>query len=238
MTALAHSRTALLESIASTKELARFEFHLLSMDARQRWGEMEAKLIQFEQRLAREGEGVTDEVSQGVRNLNHAVRDFLVTHRKCEELNLPVTAVMTSDPETCLPTDTLERALRIMWEKDCGLVPVVSSSGQIEGVITDRDIAMACYTRGQSPRESSVDSAMTRELWCCTPGQTLGDALRSMSRARVRRLPVATAQGQLLGVLSLTDIVRRIDGSLGAANAACHTLAAIGEPRLKSLAAQ
>ena len=164
------------------------ELHLLSMDARQRWAEMETKLTQFEQRLARESERVTDEVSTGVRNLNRTARDFLATYRKCEELNLPVGKVMTLAPETCQRTDTLERAAQIMWEKDCGVVPIVSSSGQVEGVVTDRDIAMACYTRGQSLRGSTVDSVMAKDLWCCTPEQTLGDALRVMSRARVHRV--------------------------------------------------
>jgi CBS domain-containing protein len=45
-----------------------------------------------------------------------------------------------------------------MWERDCGVVPVVDASGQLVGMLTDRDVCMAAYTRGQPLAAMSVRS--------------------------------------------------------------------------------
>src|SRR5690349_16562501 len=57
-------------------------------------------------------------------------------------------SVMTADVVTCSPNDTLHRAAQIMWERDCGAVPVVDAAGRVAGIVTDRDLAMGAFTQG------------------------------------------------------------------------------------------
>ena len=58
-----------------------------------------------------------------------------------------VAQVMTRKVHTCRRGDTLHRAARLMWDHDCGAVPIVDERGHTVGMITDRDICMAVYIR-------------------------------------------------------------------------------------------
>jgi CBS domain-containing protein len=55
---------------------------------------------------------------------------------------------MTQNPKTCGPSDTLNRAAQLMWENDCGCLPMADEGGRPIGMITDRDSCMCAYTRG------------------------------------------------------------------------------------------
>jgi CBS domain-containing protein len=119
--------------------------------------------------------------------------------------------LMVKNAAACYPQSTLDEAARIMWERDCGFVPVVESaaSAQLVGVITDRDVCMAAYTRGARLKDLRVVDAMAKVVRTCQPGDTLAEAESCLSQARVRRLPVVDESGQLLGVLSLADLARQ-----------------------------
>ncbi len=117
---------------------------------------------------------------------------------------------MTREPQSCRTHDNLERAAQIMWECDCGCVPVVDEGSKVVGMITDRDICMAAYTRGALLRDISVESVMAHEIAGCHAGDALESALNLMRSRQVRRLPVLDGVGGLLGVLSLADIVRQV----------------------------
>jgi CBS domain-containing protein len=121
-----------------------------------------------------------------------------------------VEELMNKDVRACRADDSMNEAARVMWESDCGFVPVVASdgSGRVVGVITDRDVCMASYTRGVSLRELRVSEAMSANVRACSPRDSLSSAEAEMGASRVRRLPVIDAAGQLLGVLSLADIAR------------------------------
>jgi CBS domain-containing protein len=121
---------------------------------------------------------------------------------------MKVEQLMTKDPRTCTAEDALSEAARIMWEYDCGCVPVVTGEGsrRIVAVVTDRDVCMAAYTQGRPLWEIPVRAAMSSEAWTCHPDDALKDAVRTMRHRQVRRLPVVDAQGHLLGLLSLTDV--------------------------------
>jgi CBS-domain-containing membrane protein len=115
---------------------------------------------------------------------------------------------MTRDPKTCRASDSLERAAQIMWENDCGCVPVLDDASKIAGIVTDRDVCMAAYTRGAPLHALGVASAMARDVATCRPGDTLETALRTMRARQVRRLPVLDPDGGIAGLISLTDVVR------------------------------
>lgn len=121
-----------------------------------------------------------------------------------------VESLMMKEVRSVFPNDPLREAARVMWERDCGFVPVVRDpeSRDIVGVLTDRDICMASYTRDQPLAEISVESVMSRAVRICKPEDRLEAAEEIMREAQVRRLPVVDVANQLVGVISLSDIAR------------------------------
>jgi len=150
-----------------------------------------------------------------------------------------VEELMTKSVRTCRPDDTLSRAAQLMWEADCGAVPVVSGDGEgrVVGIITDRDVCMAGYTRGMPLGEIRVREAMAQDLRCCTGSDTLAVAEASMRSAQVRRLPVVDEADHLVGLLSLADLAREAARERGSKRPAISeeeigdTLASICQPR-------
>lgn len=116
--------------------------------------------------------------------------------------------VMTSDVKCCGAGDTLNRAAQLMWESDCGCVPVVDEAGHVAAIVTDRDACMAVYTQGRPLSELPVSLAMSKAAYSCRPEDAIADAEETMREHQVRRLPVVDADGKLVGILSLNDIAR------------------------------
>ncbi len=115
---------------------------------------------------------------------------------------------MTTDVGACRPFDSIDRSAKLMWERDCGAVPVVDQEGRAIAMLTDRDICMAALTQGRPLGEIHVSSAMSRRLWGCGPQDDVKEAEKVMRAHQVRRLPVVDADGKLVGVLSIGDLAR------------------------------
>ncbi|MCA8948525.1 MAG: CBS domain-containing protein [Planctomycetes bacterium] len=116
--------------------------------------------------------------------------------------------VMSTAPRTVRVVDRLDAAARTLWEADCGVVPVVDASGELVGIVTDRDLCMASYTQGRSLTEIPVAAVMSQQLATCRPDEPLSDVMQTMQRLRVHRLPVVDAHGKLVGMISTNDLVR------------------------------
>jgi CBS domain-containing protein len=121
---------------------------------------------------------------------------------------MKVEDLMTTDVGACRPFDSVDRSAKVMWERDCGAVPVLDQEGRAIAMLTDRDICMAALTQGKALGEIRVSSAMSRGLWSCRPGDDVKDAEETMRAHQVRRLPVVDQDGKLLGVLSISDLAR------------------------------
>lgn len=146
-----------------------------------------------------------------------------------------VTKVMTSDVATCGPSDSLNRAAQLMWESDCGFLPVVDDRHRLVGVVTDRDICMGAYTQGKPLSDIAVSSVMTIDLRTCKAEDEVASVERLMRDNRIRRVPVIDESGELLGVVTLGDLARcsqagPLQKALGGL-AINKTLASICEPR-------
>lgn len=153
--------------------------------------------------------------------------------------------LMSAQVLSCRPEDSLSRAAQLMWDGDCGCLPVCAGDGisRVAGVITDRDICMSALFQGKPLGEMRVADAMTRQVRTCRPSDSIAEVERVMREARVRRLPVVDEQDQLLGMITLADLARearrehklrspRITGAeIGT------TLASICEPAGRELAA-
>jgi CBS-domain-containing membrane protein len=116
--------------------------------------------------------------------------------------------LMTRNVKSCSPEDDLGVAARVMWENDCGCVPVVDAQSRVIAMITDRDVCMAAYTRGRRLEEMSVESARSQKLFSCRPTDDSKQAEEMMKKEQIRRLPVVDSDGKLVGLLSLNDLAR------------------------------
>lgn len=124
---------------------------------------------------------------------------------------MDVSALMTRETVSCGTDVSLATPAKLMWDADCGAVPVVDERGVVQGMITDRDICMACFTQNNPPSAIPVKDAMSRTLYTCSPESTIAEAEEIMRNNRVRRVPVVGPEGQLVGMLSLADIARASD---------------------------
>jgi len=85
---------------------------------------------------------------------------------------------------------------------------VVDKDGHVIGILTGRDICMAAYTQGVPLRGALVTSAMSKQVFFSAPDSDPAFAEKLMREKQVRRLPTLDAQGRLVGIISLNDIVR------------------------------
>jgi CBS domain-containing protein len=121
---------------------------------------------------------------------------------------MQVNQIMTTDVATARPETNLAAIAKLMWDRDCGFVPVVDAAGKVVGVITDRDICIATATRRLLPEQIPASQAMSRQpVHTCLPDDTTTQALATMKHFQVRRLPVVAADGTLKGIVSTNDIV-------------------------------
>lgn len=151
---------------------------------------------------------------------------------------MKIDEIMTRNVHTCTPNDSLATAAQIMWENDCGAVPVVDREGKLVGIITDRDLAMAAHLQNVALRESRVANAMARDVKVCGPQDTPATVQALMQQYKVRRIPVVDAERRLLGIVSLGDLAyvmssqQTLGGDGMTWTAIAHTLAAVSEPRV------
>jgi CBS domain-containing protein len=117
--------------------------------------------------------------------------------------------IMTRNVVSCQKDADIATAARQMLNGHFGNLPVLDSHGQVARMITDRDIAMAAATRQRNASHIAVHEAMTGKVRSCFAMDEIGAALAQMEAARVRRLPVLDANGRLVGILSIDDIVER-----------------------------
>lgn len=115
--------------------------------------------------------------------------------------------------------DELTTAAQLMRERHIGYLVVVEpefTDGSLKpvGVLTDRDIVVTVVARATDPRTLRVGDIMTRQPVVAAESDPLDKALQEMRRIGVRRLPVVGGRGQLVGVLSLDEVLDALAAEL------------------------
>ena len=120
---------------------------------------------------------------------------------------MKVQDIMTSDVQCCGPDTNLAAAAKMMWDSDCGALPVLNVEGRVMAMITDRDICMAAATKNKPASDITVWETVSGKAHTCRLSDDVHAALDIMKREKVRRLPVVDEDGVLQGIVAMNDFV-------------------------------
>jgi CBS domain-containing protein len=126
---------------------------------------------------------------------------------------------------TIAPEASLCGAARVMRDKHVGMLIVVGPGAEpadriVEGVLTDRDIVTTVIGRDAQPKDLKVMDVMTRNPLLVSEGSSVAGVLGLMRADGVRRVPVVGTRNQLVGVLSIDDVLDMVADQLGAISGA------------------
>lgn len=113
---------------------------------------------------------------------------------------------------------SISGAARLMRENHVGCLVVVEETGGqriVVGMLTDRDIVTAVVALGLNPETLHADDVMTTDLVTAREEDSLIDLMRIMRQKGVRRVPVVGGQGELVGVVTLDDVLTILAEELG-----------------------
>jgi len=151
------------------------------------------------------GRGAAGYDDHGESELNLGPEMMGKTPQQCRD-------VMTKDPICCLPSDPVDKVAQLMKTEDIGPVPVVESQPikKLVGIVTDRDIAIKVVAEGRNPQRTRIEEVMSRDPVICRPEDDLQQALQAMAQHQVRRIPVVTTDGRVVGIIAQADIATRL----------------------------
>src|SRR5688500_15431171 len=118
--------------------------------------------------------------------------------------------VMTKDPSTVSAQSLVTEAAQLMEREGVGSIPVCENGGRLEGILTDRDIAVRVVAGGLNPQQTRIADVMTRDPECVKADEPIDRALEVMESRQVRRIPVIDGGGKLVGIIAQADIATRL----------------------------
>lgn len=118
--------------------------------------------------------------------------------------------IMTRDPICVLPSDPIWRAAEMMRYHGIGCTPVVADeeSQKVVGFLTDRDITTRCVARKHAANCQVADHMTATPIHAVLTTDDATRVMQMMEAARVRRVPVLSADGSLAGIISQGDVLR------------------------------
>jgi CBS domain-containing protein len=117
--------------------------------------------------------------------------------------------IMTPGVECVSVGETLVDAARRMRDLDVGALPICGDNDRLAGMLTDRDIVMRVVAEGRDPGSVKVGDLADGKVVTIGADDSVEDALATMSKHGVRRLPVIDGH-DLVGMVSQADIARNL----------------------------
>ena len=117
--------------------------------------------------------------------------------------------IMTGGVECAQVDETVSEAARKMRDLGVGALPICGEDNRLKGMITDRDIVLNCVADGMDTTQVKVADYAGDEVVTIGADDSIEEALSTMSRAGVRRLPVIDGH-DLVGMISQADIARNL----------------------------
>ncbi len=121
---------------------------------------------------------------------------------------MKVKDVMKTDVGFCSTEDSLMRAAEVMRHRDCGVVPIVDTNEKLVGMLTDRDLCLAVVARNRKASDVKTEELLRGKAIVCAADDKVEDALRKMRKYQVKRLAAIGADGEVVGILSVTDVLQ------------------------------
>ncbi|WP_291854608.1 CBS domain-containing protein [Bradyrhizobium sp.] len=109
---------------------------------------------------------------------------------------------------TIEPTATLEQAIAMLAQHRIGALVVTGAERCVIGILSERDVVRAMWTRGAAAFKEPLSQTMTREVVICVETDAINDIMERMSDGRFRHIPVV-AQNRLVGIVSIGDVVKQ-----------------------------
>lgn len=105
---------------------------------------------------------------------------------------------------------TVFEAIDEMTTKKVGALLVMDNNEQMSGIMTERDYLMKIALKGLSSKQTSIKNIMTTNVFCVRENASVSECLQMMTFQRFRHLPVKDANGKILGMISIGDLVKTI----------------------------
>ena len=117
--------------------------------------------------------------------------------------------IMTAGAECASVDETLADAAKKMRDLDVGMLPICGEDNRLKGTLTDRDIVVKCVADGGDPSSVKVADFATEKPVTIGADDSVEEALRTMSKYGVRRLPVIDGH-DLVGMVSQADVAKNL----------------------------
>ena len=108
-----------------------------------------------------------------------------------------------------LSTNTLYAALPVMSEKNIGAILIIED-GILKGILSERDYARKIVLKAKSSKNAFVSEIMETDIITVKPSDNLEFCMELMNAKRVRHLPVLDNDGVVIGIISISDVVKAI----------------------------
>jgi CBS domain-containing protein len=122
---------------------------------------------------------------------------------------MKVADIMTQAAVTDSPEDTLSEASAKMWHEQTGSL-LVMEGNSLSGIVTERDL-LRYVGEGGEPKSVSLKDVMSTDVVTISPEASIQDAARIMFDKWFRHLPVVTEEGEVLGIISLRDLLTLLE---------------------------
>lgn len=130
-------------------------------------------------------------------------------------MSVTVSAILSrkgADVLTVAPVAPVAEVVQILTEHNVGALVVMGATGDIVGIVSERDIVQQLARKGAATLDAAVDEIMTTDVVRCTPDDTADEVMQTMTQRRLRHLPVVDGTDQIVGIVSIGDVVKsRID---------------------------
>jgi len=119
---------------------------------------------------------------------------------RCEE-------IMTTEVEVARIGDSVAESARKMRDLNIGFLPVCDQADVVQGVVTDRDLAIRVLADERGPA-TAVEEVMTEEVVTCRPEDDVSQVERLMRTNQMSRILCLDESGRVAGVISLADLAQ------------------------------
>jgi CBS domain-containing protein len=132
--------------------------------------------------------------------------------------------IMTTNPECCVPTDSVMTAAQLMKSEDVGPIPIVEDKEEkiLTGIVTDRDLAIKVVAEARDPKTTPVEEIMSEGLVTCRENDDVRSVLKLMEENQLRRIPVVDKNDRLQGIIAQADVATRLGNTQAAGEVVQH----------------